>query len=154
MTVNWESPYFKQCILFDTFQFFSIWVVWRKGVSLALQYCTCAADAEIWAEQHLVAIPGWLLKYQNARLDHKGQLTSIKRPRLPIIKKNKAKRRAIYCKERGTRWRPKPSPTPQWRLWGQDLRIFIKTCGFVEKGGKFEANLQVASLGGTLADFP
>jgi hypothetical protein len=46
----------------------------------------------IWAEQQLVAIPGWLLEDQNARLDQEGQLASIKEPRsLSSIKKNKAK---------------------------------------------------------------
>jgi hypothetical protein len=28
----------------------------------------CAADVVIWAEQQLVAIPRWLLHYQNARM--------------------------------------------------------------------------------------
>ncbi len=53
--------------------------------------CTCAADAVIWAEQQLVAIPGWLLKDQNARLDQEGQFASIKEPRSPVTNKNKAK---------------------------------------------------------------
>jgi hypothetical protein len=57
----------------------------------------CAADAVIWAEPQLVAIPGWLLKYQNARLNQEGQLTLIKKPRSLIDKKNKAKRKTFYC---------------------------------------------------------
>jgi hypothetical protein len=40
----------------------------------ALVNCLCAADAVIWDEQQLIAIPGWLLKYQNTRLDQEGQL--------------------------------------------------------------------------------
>jgi hypothetical protein len=54
-----------------------------------------AMDAAIWAEQQLVAIPGWLREDQNARLDQEGQRASIKEPRSPTIKKNKAKRRTI-----------------------------------------------------------
>ncbi len=127
----------------------------------------CAPDAVIWAEQQLVAIPGWLLKYQNARLDQEGQLTSRKRPRSQIIKKNKAKRRTIYCEERGnnTVWRSKPSPSGNF---GARTREFSekpadlwksggfqkKVADFRKKSGGFEANSQVASLGGTLADFP
>ncbi len=125
----------------------------------------CAADAVIWAEHQLVAIPGWLLKCQNARLDQEGQLTSRKWPRSLIIKKNKAKRRTIYCEERGNKMGTQA--IPQWQLWGQDLRIFRKTPGFVEKwriseksdrlqkkSGGFKANSQVVSLGESLADFP
>jgi hypothetical protein len=37
----------------------------------------CAADAVIWAEQQLVAIPEWLLKDQIARLDQEGQFESL-----------------------------------------------------------------------------
>ena len=95
----------------------------------------CAPDAVIWSEQQLLVNPGWLLQYQNARLVQEGQLTSIKRPRLLITKKNKAKQRTITVRRGGIRWQPKPSstPHPQWRLWGQDPRVFRKTCGFVEK---------------------
>ena len=60
-----------------------------------LQTQFCAADAAIWAEQQLVAILGWLCEDQNARLDQEGQLASIKEPRSPTIKKNKAKRRTV-----------------------------------------------------------
>jgi len=83
--------------------------------------CGCAADAVIWAGQQLAAIPGWqqlavipgwLLKYQNARLDQEGQLTSIKRPKSLIIKKNKAKRRTIYCEERGNKMATQAFPSP------------------------------------------
>jgi hypothetical protein len=35
---------------------------------------------KIWAEQQLVAIPGWLLKDQNARLEHEGPFALIKEP--------------------------------------------------------------------------
>jgi hypothetical protein len=66
----------------------------------------------IWAEQQLVVIPGWLLQYLNARLVQEGQLTSIKRPRLLITKKNKAKRRNITVRRGGIRWQPKPSSPP------------------------------------------
>jgi hypothetical protein len=38
-----------------------------------------------------VAIPGCLRVDQNARLDQEGQFASIKEPRSPTIKKNKAK---------------------------------------------------------------
>ena len=72
----------------------------------------CAADAVIWAEQQLVVIPGWLLQYQNAKLVQEGQLTSIKRPRLLITKKSKAKRRTITVRRGGIRWQPKPSSPP------------------------------------------
>jgi hypothetical protein len=76
----------------------------------------CNADAAIWAEQQLVAIPGWLLEDQNARLDQEGQFASFKESRLPTIIKNKAKRRTIYCRGGRTRWRPKsfqpPIPPP------------------------------------------
>ncbi len=60
----------------------------------------CAADAAIWAEQLLVAIPGWLREDQNARL-HEEHLASIKGARLPITKKNKARRRTITAGEGG-----------------------------------------------------
>ncbi len=43
----------------------------------------CDTDAVIWAEQQLLAIPGWLPKDQNARLeeeDQEGQSESSKRP--------------------------------------------------------------------------
>jgi hypothetical protein len=63
------------------------------------KYCNCAADAAIWTEQQLVAIPGWLREDQNARL-HEEHLASIKGPRLPITKKNKA-RRTITAGEGG-----------------------------------------------------
>jgi hypothetical protein len=59
----------------------------------------CAADAAIWAEQQLVAIPGWLHEDQNARLDQEGHFASIKEHRSPTIKKNKAKRRTITAGE-------------------------------------------------------
>jgi hypothetical protein len=64
----------------------------------------------MWAEQQLEAIPGWLLKYRNARLDQEGQLASIKEPKSLRVKKNKAKRRLCTVRRWGTRWRPKPSP--------------------------------------------
>jgi hypothetical protein len=69
-------------------------------------------DAANWAEQQLVAIPGWLLEDQNARLDQEGQFASIKEPRSPTIKKNKAKEELFTARRGGTRWRPKPSPPP------------------------------------------
>jgi hypothetical protein len=78
----------------------------------SLHFHNCTSDAVIWAEQQLVAIPGWLLKYQNARLDQEGQLTSIKRPKSLIIKKNKAKRRTIYCEERGNKMATQAFPSP------------------------------------------
>ncbi len=56
-----------------------------------------ATNAAIWAEQQLVAIPGWLREDQNAILHQEGQFASIKEPRSPTTKKNKAKRRTIYC---------------------------------------------------------
>jgi hypothetical protein len=56
-----------------------------------------AADASIWAEHQLVAIPGWLREDRNAKLDREGHLALIKEPRSPTIKKNKAKRGNIYC---------------------------------------------------------
>jgi hypothetical protein len=43
---------------------------------------SCAVDAAIWAEQQLVAIPGWLREDQNARLHQEGRLASTKEPRL------------------------------------------------------------------------
>jgi hypothetical protein len=69
-------------------------------------------DAVILAEQQLIAIPRWLLKYENVRLDQEGQLTSRKRPRLLIIKKNKATRRTIYCEERGNNMATQAIPPP------------------------------------------
>jgi len=50
----------------------------------------CAVGAAIWAEQQLVAIPGWLREDPNASLHQKGQSASIKEPRSPTTKKNKA----------------------------------------------------------------
>ncbi len=108
--------------------------------------CGCAADAVIWAGQQLAAIPGWLLKYQNARLDQEGHLTSIKRP----------KHQELFTARRGgTRWRPKPSPPhPQWWLGAQTMGFSEKATALWkkrriwEKSGRFEANSQVTSLGG------
>jgi hypothetical protein len=58
---------------------------------------SCAADAAIWAEQQLIAIPGWLREDQNARLHQEEHFASIKEPRSPTTKENKAKRRTICC---------------------------------------------------------
>ncbi len=42
-----------------------------------------------------------------------GQFASIKEPRSPTTKKNKTKRRTIYCGGGDPSWRPKPfPPTP------------------------------------------
>ncbi len=60
----------------------------------------CAADGAIWAEQQFAAIPGWLREDQNARL-HEEHLASIKEPRSPITKKNKARRRTCTAGEGG-----------------------------------------------------
>jgi hypothetical protein len=97
-------------------------------------YC-CAADAEIWAEQQLVPIPGWLLKYQNARLNQEGQLTSRKRPISLIIKKNKAKEELFTARRGGKRWQTLaiPLPPPPVATLGPGPADFRKTCGFVEK---------------------
>ena len=126
-------------------------------------YCTCAADAVIWAEQQLVAIPGWLLKDQNARLDQEGQFTSLKEPRSPVTKKNKAKRRTFYWED-GNSSHPLPPPVATlgpglaslqkkpadlWRKV-EDLR---KRWRILEKSDGFEANTQVASFGETMEDF-
>jgi hypothetical protein len=107
-------------------------------------YSNCAGgecDAVIWAEQQLVAIPGWLLEYQNARLDQEGQLAPKKEPRSLVFKKNKnkAKRRTIYWEERGNKMAtlsiPPPLPVatlgPGPTSFQKDLRI----CG---KSGRFE----------------
>jgi hypothetical protein len=77
---------------------------------MALKAQVCCGCC-IWAQQQLVAIPGWLLEDQNARLDQEGQFASIKEPRYLTIKKNKAKEELFTTRRGGTRWRPKPSPT-------------------------------------------
>jgi hypothetical protein len=63
-----------------------------------------------------------------------------KKNRSLIIKKNKAKRRTVYCEERGNKMATQaiPPPIPQWQLWDQNPQIFRKTHGFVEK----QANLR------------
>jgi hypothetical protein len=43
----------------------------------------CAADVAIWAEQQLVAIPGWLREDQTARLHQEKHFASINKPRSP-----------------------------------------------------------------------
>jgi hypothetical protein len=104
----------------------------------------CAPDAVIWSEQQLLVNPGWLHQYQNARLVQEGQLTSIKRPRLLISKKNKAKQRTITVRRGGIRWQPKPSspPPPPSSVatlgsgpagFQKNLRICGKSGGFEKK---------------------
>ncbi len=44
---------------------------------------TVPQDAAIWAEQQLVAIPGWLREDQNARLHQEEHFAPIKQPRSP-----------------------------------------------------------------------
>jgi hypothetical protein len=58
-------------------------------------YHRCAADAAIWAEQQLVAIPGLLREDQNARRHQEEHFASIKEHRSLTTKENKAKRRTI-----------------------------------------------------------
>ncbi len=72
-----------------------------------------ATNAAIWAEQQLVAIPGWLLVDPNAILHQEGQFASIKEPRSPTTKKNKAKRRTIHCGGGGNKPFPPPPPPPR-----------------------------------------
>jgi hypothetical protein len=104
----------------------------------AKECVVCAADAAIWAAQQLVAIPGWLREDQNARLDQEGQFASVKEPRSLTTKKNKAKRRTIYC---GATFGPRPA----------SFQKSLQICG---KSGEFEANSQDASFWETMADFP
>ncbi len=88
-------------------------------------------------------------KCQNVRLDQEGQLTSRKRPRLLIIKKNKAKTRTTYCEERGNKMAtqaiPPPSPSGNFGTRTSKFSEKPRICG---KTGKFEAHSQVACLGG------
>jgi hypothetical protein len=84
----------------------------------------------------------------------RGKFASRKRARLPVIKKNKAKRRTTYCEERGNKIATKAisPPNPQWRLWGpmsfqRKPADLWKKWRLSEKSGRFEANSQVKSFG-------
>jgi hypothetical protein len=109
----------------------------------SLHFHNCTAYAVIWAEQQLVAIPGWLLEYQIARLDQEGQLATIKLPRWHVFKKNKAKRRTFYCEERGNKMVTQafPPPPASGNFEARTHKFFKKTRGFVDKGGQFSRNL-------------
>jgi hypothetical protein len=65
--------------------FSKTWLIFSVGRLITKDMTPCATDAAIWAEQQLVAIPGWLLEEQNARLDQEEQFASIKEPRWPTI---------------------------------------------------------------------
>jgi hypothetical protein len=83
-----------------------------------------------------------------------GQLTSRKRPRSLIIKKNKAKRRTIYCEERGNKMATQVIPPhPPVATLGPEPANFQKNPWIYGKTGKFEAYSQVACLGGYLGGF-
>jgi hypothetical protein len=56
----------------------------------------CAAAAAIWAEQQ----SGWLREDQNARLHQEEHFASIKEPRSPTNKKNKAKKKNYLLRGR------------------------------------------------------
>jgi hypothetical protein len=72
----------------------------------------CVADAVIWAERQLVAIPGWLLKYQNARLDQERKLASIKEPRLLILGRTRQKEELFTAREGEQDGDPSHPPPP------------------------------------------
>ncbi len=91
-------------------------------------------DAAIWAEQQLVAILGWLWEDQNARLDQEGQLASIKDPRSPTIKKNKAKRITITAGEGEQDGDPSHSPPPPSGDFWVKTREFSEQPADLENG--------------------
>ncbi len=96
-------------------------------------YHRCAADAAIWAEQQLVAIPGWLYEDPNARLHQEKRFASIKEPRSPRTKENKAKRRSICWGEGGARWWPRsfpPPPHPRGDFWSRTHEFSEKSADF------------------------
>jgi hypothetical protein len=116
----------------------------------------CATDAAIWAEQQLVAIPGWLLTAKcNARLHQEEHFASIKEPRSPTTKENEAKRRIPCCRGGGTRWRPKPFPPPTpVATFGQDPRVFRETGGFSIPLAYYDQIRRLRVLGMFMRIFP
>jgi hypothetical protein len=86
----------------------------------------CAADAAIWAEQQLVAIPGWLREDQNARLHQEGQLVSMKEPRSPQLRRTRQKEELFTAGEGEQNGDPShPPPTPV-AIFGQRPASFQK----------------------------
>jgi hypothetical protein len=91
-----------------------------------------------------------------------GQFASIKEPRSPTTKKNKTKRRTIYCGGGGTRWQPKPSPPPtpvatfglRPVSFQKSTRIWKVAGGISKIADGFYVNSQVASFGASCWIFP
>jgi hypothetical protein len=79
-------------------------------------------------------------EYQNAILDQEGQPASRKRPRSLIIKKNKLKRRTIYCEERGNKMAAQtiPPPQPPVATLGPGPKSFQKNLQICGKSGRFD----------------
>jgi hypothetical protein len=97
--------------------------------------------AAIWAEQQLVAIPGWLHEDRNARLDQEGQFASIKEPRLTTIKKNRAKKELLLRGEGEQDGDPShfppPPPQPPVATSGPRPASFQKSPRIWKKAGGF-----------------
>jgi hypothetical protein len=86
-----------------------------------------AADAAIWAEQQLLAIPGWLREDQNARLHQEEHLASIKEPRSPTTKKKQGKKKNYLLQGRGSEMAIQAiPPSTQVASFGPKVKDFFK----------------------------